>query len=52
MVNLLKYEVLDKIKEMKRSKATWKRFYELFPRYKENYAELNNKNGIKLKKIW
>ena len=41
-----------RIPSMKRSKATWKRFYELFPSYKENYAELNNKNGIKLKKVW
>ena len=41
-----------RVPSMKRSKATWKRFYELFPYYKEHYAELNNKNGIKLKKVW
>ena len=41
-----------RIPSMKRSNATWKRFYELFPYYKEHYAELNNKNGIKLKKVW
>ena len=41
-----------RIPSMKRSKATWKRFYELFPYYKKNYVELNNKNGIKLKKVW
>ena len=41
-----------RIPSMKRSKATWKRFYELFPFYKEHYAEWNNKNGIKLKKVW
>lgn len=41
-----------RIPSLKRSKVTWKRFYELFPYYKENYAKLNNKNGIKLKKVW
>ena len=41
-----------RIPSIKRSDATWKRFYELFPYYKEHYAELNNKNGIKLKKVW
>ena len=41
-----------RIPSMKRSNATWKRFYELFPYYKEHYAELNNKYGIKLKKVW
>lgn len=41
-----------RIPSMKRSKATWKRFYELFPYYKEHYSDLNNKNGIKLKKVW
>lgn len=41
-----------RIPSIKRSNATWKRFYELFPYYKEHYAELNNKNGIKLKKVW
>lgn len=41
-----------RIPSMKRSNATWKRFYELFPYYKEHYEELNNKNGIKLKKVW
>lgn len=41
-----------RIPSIKRSDATWKRFYELFPYYKENFAKLNNKNGIKLKKVW
>ena len=41
-----------RIPSIKRSNATWKKFYELFPYYKEHYAELNNKNGIKLKKVW
>lgn len=41
-----------RIPSIKRSNATWKRFYELFPYYKEHYNELNNKNGIKLKKVW
>ena len=41
-----------RIPSIKRSDAIWKRFYELFPYYKEHYAELNNKNGIKLKKVW
>ena len=41
-----------RIPSIKRSNAIWKRFYELFPYYKEHYAELNNKNGIKLKKVW
>lgn len=41
-----------RIPSMKRSNATWKRFYELFPYYKEHYGELNNKNGIKLKRVW
>ena len=41
-----------RIPSIKRSNATWKRFYELFPYYKEHYAELNNKNGLKLKKVW
>lgn len=41
-----------RIPSMKRSDATWKRFYELFPYYKEYFNELNNKNGIKLKKVW
>ena len=41
-----------RIPSIKRSNATWKRFYELFPYYKEHYEELNNKNGIKLKKVW
>ena len=41
-----------RIPSIKSSNATWKRFYELFPYYKEHYAELNNKNGIKLKKVW
>lgn len=40
-----------RIPSMKRSKATWKKFYELFPYYKEHFNELNNKNGIKLKKV-
>lgn len=41
-----------RIPSLKRSDATWKRFYELFPYYREHYSELNNRNGIKLKKIW
>lgn len=41
-----------RIPSIKRSNAIWKRFYELFPYYKEHYAELNNKYGIKLKKVW
>lgn len=41
-----------RVPSIKRSKATWVRFYELFPSYKEHYAELNNKNGLKLKKVW
>ena len=41
-----------RIPSLNRSNATWKRFYELFPYYREHYAELNNKNGLKLKKVW
>ena len=41
-----------RIPSLKRSKATWKRFYELFPMYKERFDELNGKNGVKLKKVW
>lgn len=41
-----------RVPSMKRSNAVWKRFYELFPYYKEHYSELNNKNGLKLKKCW
>lgn len=41
-----------RIPSIKRSNAVWKRFYELFPYYKEYFNELNNKNGIKLKKVW
>ena len=41
-----------RVPSMKRSNAVWKRFYELFPSYKEHYNELNNKNGLKLKKCW
>lgn len=41
-----------RVPSMKRSNTVWKRFYELFPYYKEHYAELNNKNGLKLKKCW
>ena len=41
-----------RVPSMKRSNATWKKFYELFPYYKEHYNELNNKNGLKLKKVW
>ena len=41
-----------RVPSMKRSDATWKRFYELFPSYKEHYNELKNKNGLKLKKVW
>ena len=41
-----------RIPSMKRSNSVWKRFYELFPRYKEHYDEWNNKNGLKLKKVW
>ena len=41
-----------RIPSMKRSNSVWKRFYELFPSFKERYNELNNRNGIKLKKVW
>lgn len=41
-----------RIPSLKRSKATWKRFYELFPYYQEYFDELNGKNGVKLKKVW
>ena len=41
-----------RVPSMKRSNATWKRFYELFPCYKEHYDEWNNKDGLKLKKVW
>ena len=41
-----------RVPSMNRSNATWKRFYELFPYYREHYNELNNKNGLKLKKVW
>ena len=41
-----------RIPSMKRSVATWKKFYELFPYYREHYDDLNNYNGIKLKKVW
>lgn len=41
-----------RIPSMKRSNATWNRFYELFPVFKEHYDEINNKNGVKLKKTW
>lgn len=41
-----------RIPSLKRSKATWKRFYELFPYYKENYNELVKEKGLKLKKVW
>jgi hypothetical protein len=46
------YHSSVRIPSMKRSAATWKRFYELFPYYREHYDELNNYNGIKLKKVW
>lgn len=46
------YRSSVRIPSMKRSDATWKRFYELFPYYKEHFDEWNNKNGIKLKKVW
>ena len=41
-----------RIPSMKRSNAVWKRFYELFPYYREHYEDLNNVNGVKLKKVW
>lgn len=42
-----------RIPSMKRSVATWKRFYELFPYYKEHYNELTQGgNRLKLKKVW
>jgi hypothetical protein len=41
-----------RVPSMNRSNSTWKRFYELFPYYKEHYNELNNKNGLKLKRVW
>ena len=42
-----------RIPSMKRSVATWKRFYELFPYYKEHYNELvQGGNRLKLKKVW
>lgn len=40
-----------RVPSLKRSNAVWKRFYELFPYYREHYNELI-KRGIKLKKIW
>ena len=40
-----------RVPSLKRSNAVWKRFYELFPYYREHYNELTKK-GIKLKKIW
>lgn len=40
-----------RVPSLKRSNAVWKRFYELFPYYREHYNELIKK-GIKLKKIW
>jgi hypothetical protein len=46
------YNTSVRIPSMKRSVATWKRFYELFPYFKEHYDELNNYNGRKLKKVW
>ena len=42
-----------RIPSLKRSNATWKRFYELFPYYREHYKELvKDGNGLKLKKVW
>lgn len=41
-----------RVPSIKRSNAVWKRFYELFPQYKEHYDEWNNRNGLKLKKVW
>ena len=42
-----------RIPSMKRSNTVWKRFYELFPYYKEHYNELTSGgNALKLKKIW
>jgi len=41
-----------RVPSMKRSNAVWKRFYELFPVFREHYSEWNNKNGLKLKKVW
>lgn len=40
-----------RIPSLKRSKATWKRFYELFPYYQEHFDELTIE-GIKLRKVW
>lgn len=40
-----------RIPSLKRSNAVWKRFYELFPYYREHYNELIKK-GVKLKKFW
>ena len=39
-----------RIPSLKRSKAVWKRFYELFPYYKEHFNDL--KDSLKLKKVW
>jgi len=42
-----------RIPSLKRSNAIWKRFYELFPYYKEHYNELTTGgNKLKLKKVW
>lgn len=38
-----------RIPSLKRSKSVWKRFYELFPYYKEHFNELQH---LKLKKVW
>ena len=40
-----------RIPSLKRSKATWKRFYELFPYYQEHFDELTLER-IKLRKVW
>ena len=41
-----------RIPSLKRSKATWKRFYELFPYYQENYNKLVKEKRLKLKRVW
>ena len=42
-----------RVPSLKRSDATWRRFYELFPYYKEHYNELTTGgHALKLKKVW
>jgi len=45
------YRGKARIPSLKRSKATWTRFYELFPYYREHFNELTSE-GIKLRKVW